>query len=182
MANFNEAYLIGRNNEGGYSLDKDDRGGETYAGIARNYWPQWEGWKIIDAIKKIGSIKKGQIIHDTQLEAMLESFYKKNFWDRIHGDEINSQQVANIFYDWTLTSGKAIKRVQNIIGVSTDGKFGPNSLKEMNEYISIKGQQELFEKIKNSRREYYLSIGIGNNSKFLKGWINRVDSFNYKNK
>lgn len=38
-------------NEGGYVLHTvaDDKGGMTYAGIARNRWPNWAGWSVIDA-------------------------------------------------------------------------------------------------------------------------------------
>jgi len=37
--------------EGGYSNDIDDAGGETYAGISRNNFPDWYGWTIIDDLK-----------------------------------------------------------------------------------------------------------------------------------
>lgn len=37
MAIFNSAFKITMGNEGGYANNPDDSGGETYAGIARNF-------------------------------------------------------------------------------------------------------------------------------------------------
>jgi hypothetical protein len=38
-------------NEGGFKLIDiaADRGGQTYAGIARNFHPNWPGWHCIDS-------------------------------------------------------------------------------------------------------------------------------------
>lgn len=180
MADFKTAYLIGRDNEGGYVNDSNDKGGETYAGVARNYWPKWDGWKIIDVIKKHRTIKHGEKINNAELEGNVFNFYKDNFWDKILGDVINDQQVANIFYDWTLTSGKAIEKVQGTIGAIPDGKFGPNSILAINNMIENIGGENTFNTIKHARAAYYQLIAVGTNAKFLKGWMNRVNNFNYK--
>ena len=36
--------------EGGLKLInvKNDRGKQTYAGISRRFWPNWDGWKLVD--------------------------------------------------------------------------------------------------------------------------------------
>lgn len=46
--NFLKSYDILIKHEGGYVNDPDDKGGETYKGIARKFNPDWKGWKIID--------------------------------------------------------------------------------------------------------------------------------------
>lgn len=176
MANFNKAYEIGRVNEGGYSNRKSDKGGETYAGVARNYWPRWEGWKIIDAYKKIAPIKQGKVFDNPELEGYIYSFYRMNFWNKILGDQIEDQQVANLIYDWSMTSGGAIREVQKVIGATPDGRFGPASLSRLNKAISSSGGKLIFNKIKEARRRYYISLNQPAN---IKGWINRVNSFNY---
>ena len=51
MADFLQAFESMIRNEGGYKLHsvEGDRGGMTYAGIARNFHPNWPGWAAIDA-------------------------------------------------------------------------------------------------------------------------------------
>ena len=177
MANFNEAYQIGRVNEGGYVNDKNDAGGETYAGVARNFHPEWKGWPIIDAIKKTRALNRGEKINDPALEVCVHDFYKASFWDRILGDQIADQQVANILYDWTLTSGGAIKEVQQALGLQADGKVGPATIGAINK---LAGSQA-FAQIKEARRNYYTVLGQKpQNQSFLKGWLARVDRFNYQ--
>ena len=65
--------------EGGYKLHEvqGDRGGMTYAGIARNFWPKWPGWAKIDANE-----------FDGELTRLVRVFFKAEFWDRIRGDDI----------------------------------------------------------------------------------------------
>lgn len=52
MADFATAYAPLAGFEGGWCNVQGDSGGETYAGIARRYWPGWPGWKIIKAQHK----------------------------------------------------------------------------------------------------------------------------------
>ena len=51
MADFATAYAPLAGFEGGWCNVQGDSGGETYAGIARRYWPDWPGWKLIDGEK-----------------------------------------------------------------------------------------------------------------------------------
>ena len=50
MADFNQAFDITMGHEGGYANNKLDTGGETYRGVSRNNWPDWEGWRLIDRL------------------------------------------------------------------------------------------------------------------------------------
>ncbi len=80
MAKFIDAYKKVLNNEGIYSNDPDDAGGETYKGISRKANPNWDGWISIDAIKKAhpttfkGILKKtpAQIHHTDHMIIGLE--------------------------------------------------------------------------------------------------------------
>ena len=85
MSDFLQAYERMIVNEGGYVLHtvKNDRGGQTYAGIARNAWPKWAGWAYIDA-------------GDTPPAEMVRGFYRSNFWTPLRLEEVQSQDVVMV--------------------------------------------------------------------------------------
>lgn len=109
MANFEIAYKITSVIEGGYANDRDDKGGETYKGIARNAAPNWPGWVAIDNIKIRVGINPSAINKEAakfpQLEALVLSHYKQNYWDANTLDAIKDQAVANEVYDTGVNMG-----------------------------------------------------------------------------
>ena len=105
MAQFEPAFEKMIQNEGGYVLHnvEGDRGGMTYAGIARNMHPKWEGWALIDRGEK-----------DGELTALVRKFYRVNFWNVIKGDEIQSQDIAECIFDFGVNTGTGVaKSVRN---------------------------------------------------------------------
>lgn len=76
--------------EAGYADVIGDKGGETYRGISRVFWPTWEGWKLVDDWK-------GGVIGSAALSASLDPlvmrFYRVNFWDRFQGDAVAALSV-----------------------------------------------------------------------------------------
>lgn len=116
MANFLEAHKIVMKNEGGYANDPDDRGGETYKGIARNMHPDWTGWILVDAVKKMNPINLNAALENNlTLQSQVLSFYKTEFWNVFKGDRIVSQNVAESIYDSAVNMGvgTAVKLVQD---------------------------------------------------------------------
>lgn len=136
MANFKIAYKKTGGYEGFYSNVKNDRGGETYCGIARVFWPKWEGWKIVDDYKKSvgGTIKGGTEIKNPALDKLVESFYKTNFWNTVGGDDIEDQATANTLYDFGVNSGQArsIKQIQKALGLEQTGKITKKLIEVIN--------------------------------------------------
>ena len=102
MTNFKEAWIMTAENEGGYANIPGDHGGETYMGIARNFFPKWSGWAVVDKHKPL---KSNQFIHDVELNALVEQFYKDNFWNPIKGDLIEDQDLANQAFDMAVNAG-----------------------------------------------------------------------------
>jgi lysozyme family protein len=94
MADFLTAYKETAAVEGSYSNHKNDSGGETWKGIARNKWPKWRGWKIVDSFKKLAGFPNNLKSSDELQIAVLE-FYKENFWNTLKLGEIKSQKIAN---------------------------------------------------------------------------------------
>lgn len=180
MAKFEIAEAITGRNEGGYANNPADTGGETYAGIARNYWPKWEGWKIIDSFKQSGLKTATQInnaakVTRTPLHLLISQFYKQNFWDVNKLDHFNDQQLANTVYDFGVNSGtgRAAKFLQQTVGAIQDGKIGPQTLTLLNR-LEPKTTHDGF----NGAREiFYRSIATGNQAQFLKSWLSRLKPY-----
>lgn len=163
MADFSAAFESMIRNEGGYRLHTvaGDRGGMTYAGIARNAWPNWSGWRDID---------HGEI-PDT---ALVREFYKVNFWDRVRGDDIADQQIARTVFDFAVNAGTgtAIKLAQIVVGVTPDGAIGPKSMAALN---AMDGDKfKLAYALAKVARYRDIVARDRSQSKFLLGWINRT--------
>ncbi len=138
MAKFDEAYKLTGHNEGGYANNPLDHGGETYAGIARNFWPNWQGWSIIDNLKKTfhtpKEIDRAISVGGAPVHLMVADFYKQNFWNVNKLDLINDQQLADNVYDFGVNSGvgKAAKTLQLVVGVTQDGIIGNATISAVN--------------------------------------------------
>lgn len=180
MADFQQAYELTIKHEGGWVNDPDDKGGETYRGIARNYHPTWEGWEIIDQIQEK---EKGDVFPEADKQT--GDFYRRFYWDRILGDKINSQDVANQVFDWTVNSGSAKKQIQKLINnqfgkcLVVDGVFGPKTVEAINYCVPI----WLSNAIVNQRVAYY-ATGVAEgwlHAKFLKGLVLRAKQYQVSN-
>ena len=149
--------------EGGYVKDPLDRGGETFKGISRRYFPKWEGWPIVDTNH-----------FDPRLDEMVEQFYKQYFWDILQLDTVHSDFVATMLLLSSVNIGTraTIKKVQRILKVPVDGIIGVVTLSHLNrcdEETFV--YQFLLELI-----DLYAHIVRKDKTqrRFLGGWVNRV--------
>jgi len=129
-----EGYLL--NKKVGYVCDKDDSGGETIGGIARNFFPTWAGWAIVDAAKKLPDFPKN-LVKNLPLYGLLLDFYKTNFWNKVGGDFIASQTIANNLVDSAVNEGikPAVKRAQSIVGLAQTGVIDANLVTRLNNMV-----------------------------------------------
>ena len=179
MANFEACFEKTMANEGGFVLHTvpGDRGGMTYAGIARQYHPEWPGWGKIDAKKM-----------DAELTGMVRAFYKREFWDPLRGDDIGAQEAAYHLFDFAVNAGlkTAVRLVQRIVGTVPDGVFGDKTFAAMNNMIQDAKDERIFVLMFSLLKVFrYKNIcmsdarrnqdQIKSNMKFLCGWINRVE-------
>ena len=111
-------------------------------------------------------------------QAEWDYIFKKGFWDKWKADDIKNQSIAELLVDWVWTSGVwGIKYPQRVLGVSDDGIVGPKTLAAINDY---EDQEELFNKLWNRRKKHFQDIAKGGKEKFLKGWLNRLNGFKYR--
>jgi lysozyme family protein len=185
MAIFIQAFKITMGNEGGYANNPNDHGGETYAGVARNFWPKWSGWPIVDQIvgQRPANLN-AQLQGNSNLQAAVESFYQENFWDSVGLSALQSQQLANQLFDTAVNmgTGMAARFLQEAINalkpntVTVDGQVGPHTIEAAN----AANVETLYDEVIALRRGRYLAI-IQNNpsqAQFERSWFSRLTPFN----
>ncbi|PRY98864.1 putative peptidoglycan binding protein [Marinilabilia salmonicolor] len=173
MAIFEDAFNKTLIHEGGYVNDPDDLGGETYKGIARNIHPDWTGWRIIDRYKQSPGFPD-TLGTDVHLPDEVRQFYKNKFWNKIKGDAIQNQLVADSIFDFSVNSGikTGISIAQKVLDVAPDGIIGPITLKALNNT-----NPDLFlasYTIAKIARYVHLVKIRPANRKFFFGWIRRA--------
>lgn len=171
MADFEQAVKVVLKHEGGYVNHPADPGGATNRGIIFSLFKQYA--KSLGLEPTVDALK-------TLTEDQAKFIYREHFWDKMKGDDIQSQAVAEIVFDAFVNMGvRAIKLLQIELGVSVDGHIGPVTLAAINHAAP----GVLFEQFKDARTDYYNRLAENKPSMkvFLKGWLNRVNSFNYRN-
>ena len=185
MASFPQAYALTAKVEGGYANNPNDRGGMTYAGVARNFWPKWSGWPIIDKLRTAGGFPRN-LAASPELQAAVLAFYKENFWDVLNLDKVTSQAIANEVYDSAVNCGTAkagvwLQRAVNVTNaggtkapdVLPDGSVGRDTLAALN---SHKAPLLVLKALNILQGAHYITIAEGNKSQeqFINSWFSRV--------
>jgi lysozyme family protein len=156
--------------EGGYVDDPEDPGGETNKGITMAVFQQC-AHEILGIEPTSPNLKA---ITDAQAGLI----YKNRYWDKILGDSIGFQDLANIVCDFFVNSGthatKLLQQVLNNMGahVVEDGVIGQASLQALVPLLPV----DVYRRYKQGRIQYYQTLGR-KYPKFLQGWLNRVNSF-----
>jgi len=116
--NFRKAFLAVINGfEGKYANDKDDPGGETYKGIARNMNRDFAGWGIIDNYRGSKNFPNVLETNDT-LQELVMDFYKKNYWDKFMGDKLGESTGMEMFdQSVNLGTGRATEHLQRSLNI-----------------------------------------------------------------
>jgi len=154
--------------------------GLTFCGIYEVANPRWIGWETVHKIldKNKGDMKKAsvELINMTSIITSVEVLYKALYWNKIKGDDIESQKVANEILIFGINVGmtNAIKTAQRCIGVSADGIFGSGTLKAINDFSEDKFDM-MFDDLEIG---YYTTLATKNPklAMYLKGWKNRAES------
>lgn len=168
MADIDKVIPIILKHEGGYVNHPLDKGSCTNKGVTiATYRYHFGKNKTCNDLKKITNEQWKYI-------------FKNGYWDRIQGDLINNQSIANFLVDWFYNSGVyAIKFTQRILGVKDDGIVGNKTIAAINGY---KTQKNLFERLWSRRKKQYEDIVNKNQSQqvFYNGWMRRLMSFKFE--
>lgn len=146
--NFDQAFdrLLG--NEGGYSMNPLDPGGETNWGISKRSYPNVD----IANLTKEGA----------------KEIYLRDFWNVIDADPAIKFQV----FDFAVNSGisTAIRKLQSAIGVADDGHWGPISAST----LATMDKNDVLMRYIAQRIRFWTSLSTW--PTFGKGWANRAAS------
>lgn len=173
MANFQQAYNRVLDAEGGYQNDARDTGNYNSRGqnVGTNLGisaPVYESW-----IGRPPTVADMKAITTT----IARSIYKARFWDRIQGDRINDQAVAEIIFDGVVNHGvsRGTKLAQKVLRVPEDGVFGDQTLTALNRA----NPGTFYAAYKEERIRFYnqLAANSSNHAAFLQGWLNRMAKF-----
>lgn len=134
---FPEAMTFLEAHEGGYSDNKNDRGGPTKEGISLRFMLE-NGLKQFDNDKD-GILDGPDVQQLTDIE--IHDIYKENFWRRGNMYQIQNKSIAIKVFDMSVNSGlntgiKILQKTINILpphpGIKEDGILGEETLNEIN--------------------------------------------------
>jgi len=169
---FQHAVSVVLLHEGGFSDDKEDRGGDTNFGISLRYLRDIK----ID-VDGDGDIDGQDIRRLTRNKAI--SIYKKYWWDKYGYNNIKNIDVATKIFDMSVNMGskqshKIVQRSLNTLGflILVDGKFGINTLSAVNRCDSKK----LLNIMRHQCASFYFILIKKHPvlAKFKNGWLKRA--------
>ena len=161
--NWNDSFTAVLKHEGGFVNHPKDPGGMTNLGVTRTNWEAYLGRSVTEEEMR------------ALTPEIVKPFYKKNYWDKIRGDDLPSG-VDYAAYDLAVNSGtgRAAKYLQQIAGVTADGAIGPKSI----EAIQKCDAEDTVDELCNMRMDFLK--GLGTFETFGKGWTVRVNDVKAK--
>ena len=175
MASFNVFFSTLLKFEGGYVNDPDDPGGATNKGITLDTFATCARNLLaidptLDNLKALTDDQAGKI-------------YKALYWDKVRGDDIGLQELANIVFDFYVNAGghatRLLQDTMNAAGaqpaISVDGIIGSGTIQALQRL----DQTGVYRRYKQGRIAYYQDLAASHPgvAKFLNGWLNRVNAF-----
>lgn len=151
--------------EGGYVDHPRDPGGATNYGISLRY-ARTQGTALdMDAD---GDVDAQDIRMLTPDKARM--VYRQWFWADVRGDELPAGVDLAVF-DYAVNSGpsRAIRALQEALGVEVDGVFGPATLRA----VKIANAADVVNRVCDQRVKFLR--GLSTWDTFGKGWMNRVN-------
>lgn len=182
MKNFTNAFYILMSlefNSPKNALHKNpNEKGLTFMGIYETAHPSWQGWgQVRAAINAYGDIEKASIAlyNDDALIEKVKIFYKKEFWDKMRLDEVDSElKACELFvFGVNVDTVPAVRVLQRLLGVVVDGIMGQKTLKALNDYNEQsfdvdfdRAEIAYYRNLVKAKPEYHIYEG---------GWINRAE-------
>lgn len=172
MANYTNIISFIKAAEGGLSRNAQDQAAAYLvpdgSGYHTNKGITWKVWESI-----FGNTQPAIFGWYNMTDQNWGYIFKQLYWNKIYGDQIKSQRIADILVNWVWMAGTyyPVKNLQYILGVNQDGIFGNqtllalNAANELDTYNKLKGLQTIYFNNLASQPKY---------STFKTGWLNRL--------
>ena len=163
--NWEKSLEVILHHEGGYVNHPKDPGGETNMGVTKRVYEDFGGTKDMKELTKED----------------VEPIYKKNYWDRVKGDDL-PEGLDLMIFDFAVNAGtgRAAKFIQRLVNTTVDGGIGPNTLGKIKEYVDHYGLEQTISSYALMRQNYYESLSTFDT--FGRGWTRRVSEVTEKAK
>lgn len=196
-SDFEKAYAALKDFEGGYANNIYDKGGETYAGISRKFWPNWQGWPIIDKAKVHSSFAEGARAfskHLTQIDGLSElvkQFYYDEWWSPLQVCNL-PQAIATEIFEQAVNLGRSsscryLQKMCNAMNyyegqrvfdkdLIEDGAIGPKTLSALEDIVDYRSHDEVLHVLNVLQAGHYLNVASSERNQrcHLSGWLKRT--------
>lgn len=155
--NFTASLAALLKHEGGFVNHPDDPGGMTNLGVTKAVWEAWVRHPVDEkAMRALTPVDVAPL-------------YKMKYWDKIKGDDLPTG-LDYIVFDAAVNSGpgRAIKWLQECLGVTVDGVIGANTMIA----VHSKSVDDLTAAYQAKRLAFLKDLPTWNT--FGKGWERRV--------
>ncbi len=176
--------------EGLISNNKSDHRGFTYKDISRVKHPAWPGWEIIGSIYRSTDIQSVHLLNkNTALQNEVKEFYRTEFWNKIKGDILPSQLIADELFESSINLGvpvaseflqltiNLLNRNGNLYSdIKVDGIIGNQTLSALNKCISANGEKIAFNLLNFYQAKRYIEIMERDRTQeIFIGWFSCID-------
>lgn len=148
--------------EGGYVNDPLDLGGRTNLGVTQRVWEEFVGHPVSEADMKSLTPEK------------VAKLYKQRYWNSAYC-EVLPKGLDYVVFDFAVNAGtgRAVKTLQQMLGLVADGVIGPRTMAKINE----SNAKKLVHDYSNARTDFYQGIVARkpDQARFINGWLRRVD-------
>jgi RHS repeat-associated protein len=147
---FSEAIKIVLKNEGGWKNEpQKDKGDPTNRGIS---WPIWQA----NAKNTLGVEPTLENLKNLSVSQATKIYYEV-YWKPRGFDKIRDADVAVQIYDWTITSGGAVKEIQRLLNKEFGKDIKETGVLNQSTIDAINGvdQTKLYNRVREVRKDYY---------------------------
>jgi len=157
-ANFEKCLDMLLDDEGGFVDNPKDPGGMTNLGVTKAAWESFVGRASSE--KEMRNLTRKSVI----------PFYEKKYWDAFKCDSLPSG-IDYLIFDFAVNTGvgRAVKMLQNVLGLTEDGSIGPITLQN----VDISDKIDLISRYSSAKIKHYEDLPTF--PEFGKGWLSRVE-------